>query len=100
MERVSGSTQDIRSQGETLVCCGDKYPRRELIFVAQTLLVYIVCIASIANLTRGAEQQALWTCLLSSALGYMLPNPKVKSEYNIRRPIPIQPSVREDIGEA
>ena len=58
--------------------CGDNYPKQEIIFCSQALLVYIVCIAAIANLSYGSDQNSLWICLLSSALGYMLPNPSFK----------------------
>ena len=57
--------------------CGSKCPEREFIFIAQTLLVYIVTIASIANLTYGTSQSDLWVCLLSSSIGYMLPAPSI-----------------------
>lgn len=58
-------------------CCGHDYPRLAVVFVAQVLTVYAVAIASIYNLTVGAERsdRELWIALLSSALGYMLPGP-------------------------
>ena len=42
--------------------------------------MYLVVIASIANLTVGTTHGSLWICLLSSCLGYMLPAPSFKSD--------------------
>ena len=83
MEGVSRDSQDIHSQssrelGSKWQWCGETYPRQEIIFCAQALLVYIVCIAAIANLSYGTSQPSLWICLLSSSIGYMLPNPSVR----------------------
>jgi len=58
--------------------CGHKFPRSEVVFVTQTLILYVVVITSLVNLTIGNEQNTLWTALLSSCLGYMLPNPSIK----------------------
>ena len=45
----------------------------------QVVLIYIVVVASIANLTVYKERDGkLWTALLSSSLGYLLPNPKLR----------------------
>lgn len=57
---------------------GYKFPRSEAVFVTQTLILYIVIITSLVNLTVGNEPNTLWTALLSSCLGYMLPNPNIK----------------------
>lgn len=47
-------------------------------FYAQILLLYIVVITSIINISLGNESSTLWTSLLCSCLGYMLPQPKLK----------------------
>jgi hypothetical protein len=59
---------------------GKFLPRPDLVFACQMVLIYIVIGVSLFNLTRGGgnEQEGkLWTALLSSCLGYMLPNPKL-----------------------
>ena len=61
-------------------CCGENYPKQEIIYMIQAVLVYVVCIASIVNLSRGAEHYSLWISLLSSSVGYMMPNPTVKRQ--------------------
>ena len=40
-------------------------------------------IASIYNLTTDAPNKPLWSALLSGALGYMLPSPKLKRDKHI-----------------
>jgi hypothetical protein len=65
------------------VICGHPIPKNECIFLltylCQVLVVYIVITASIYNLSVGHDQdKVLWTALLSSCLGYILPNPSLK----------------------
>ena len=56
---------------------GKKLPQSEVVYFTQVLLIYIVIITCIINLSRGEGDSNLWTCLLSSCLGYLLPNPKL-----------------------
>ena len=57
---------------------GKKLPRNEVVYFSQVFLIYIVIIACIVNLSRGVGDSNLWTCLLSSGLGYLLPNPSLE----------------------
>lgn len=57
--------------------CGQKFPKSEIVFFVQVILVYIVVITSIVNLTLGSQDNKLWISLLSSSIGYLLPNPKI-----------------------
>ena len=59
---------------------GRKFPRSEVVFLTQTVLLYIVVITSLVNLTIGNEPHTLWTALLSSSIGYLLPNPSIKRD--------------------
>jgi hypothetical protein len=43
--------------------------------------LYTVIVVSIYNLTVESENSTLWTALLSSCLGYLLPNPTIKSKH-------------------
>jgi heme/copper-type cytochrome/quinol oxidase subunit 3 len=54
------------------------YPKSEVVFFVQVVLIYIVVITSIVNLTLNRDEGKLWTALLSSSLGYLLPNPSLK----------------------
>lgn len=58
---------------------GKHVPRSEISFFAQVIIVYIVIITSIVNLSLHNGDSNLWTALLSSGLGYLLPSPKLKS---------------------
>jgi hypothetical protein len=57
---------------------GMNYPRQEVVFFAQIIIIYAVIIASIINLSIGGGNTNLWTVMLSSCLGYLLPNPSIK----------------------
>ena len=47
-------------------------------FWSQIFIIYIVIITCIVNLSIANGNSNLWTALLSSCLGYILPNPKLK----------------------
>ena len=57
---------------------GRKFPKAEGVFFTQIILIYIVVVACIVNLSVGNGNSNLWTALLSSCLGYLLPNPSMK----------------------
>ena len=58
---------------------GKRVPRSEIVFVCQLLIIYIVIGVSLVSLTRGKDcaDNQLWIALLSSCLGYLLPNPRI-----------------------
>ena len=61
---------------------GRRVPRSEIVFFAQILILYTVIVTSIYNLSRkDNEDKNLWTTLLSSSIGYLLPNPKIKKSW-------------------
>lgn len=58
---------------------GRRVPKSEIVFFCQVIIIYTVIFTSIYNLTRGnTADNNLWTALLSSSLGYLLPNPTIK----------------------
>lgn len=57
---------------------GQSMPKSEIVFFVQVVLIYIVVITSIINLTLYKDDGKLWTALLSSSIGYILPNPTLK----------------------
>ena len=59
---------------------GHKFPKEEVVFFMQVVLIYIVVVTSIVNLTLNKDEGKLWTALLSSSLGYLLPNPTLKKK--------------------
>ena len=49
-----------------------------ILFATQVSLIFIVVCVSLINLTFSIGNFQLWTLLLSSCLGYIMPNPKLK----------------------
>ena len=54
----------------------------ELIYFTQILVIFIVVITSLYNLCVQSGDDSLWTALLTSCIGYILPNPKLKTKSN------------------
>ena len=84
MQNESTSTTSLRSNWRFL---GSRIPQAEIVFFCQVILVYIVAGISLSQLALKPDgsQTTLWTALLSSTLGYLLPSPKLKS--HVRSPV-------------
>jgi len=54
---------------------GQTIPKNEAIFICQVVILYIIIITCIVNLSISNGDSNLWTALLSSSLGIMLPAP-------------------------
>ena len=52
--------------------------KNDLQYIAQIVVIYLVIITCITNLSLSNGDSNLWTALLRSCLGYMLPNPSIK----------------------
>ena len=59
---------------------GRRAPRREIVFICQMIIIYVVVGVSLFNLSRGHGADNLWVALLSSCLGYVLPNPVIDDD--------------------
>ena len=59
---------------------GTECPKEEIVFLCQVIILYTVIVVSIYNLTVAHDDSTLWTALLSSSLGYLLPNPSLKDK--------------------
>ena len=59
---------------------GRAVPKSEAVFFSQIIIIYIVVITCIVNLSCANGNSNLWTALLSSSLGYILPNPSLKRQ--------------------
>ena len=59
---------------------GGSIPKSQFVFAVQVVLIYIIVITSVVNLTINADESLskIWIVLLSSCLGYLLPNPTIK----------------------
>lgn len=64
-----------------------------IIFGAQVLLLFIVVITSLVNLSLERGNTNLWTMILTSCLGYMLPSPSLKKA---KANLPKQDSAEKD----
>ena len=49
-----------------------------ILFTVQVVIIFVVVCTSLLNLTLGYGNQNLWTVVLTSSLGYVMPNPKIK----------------------
>ena len=63
----------------TWCCSGSRVPRSEIVYLCQVLLILSIVLVSIYNLTNQQGDQQLWLALLCSCMGYLLPNPSMKS---------------------
>ena len=77
------------SSGAHWPLCGRRFPKSEVVFFCQVIVIYIVIGISLVNLTVGTDSQQLWSILLTSAIGYILPSPTIKQrkhEANVHYP--------------
>ena len=58
---------------------GRRMPKSEAVFFSQTILIYLVVLTCIINLSCSNDNTSIWIALLSSSLGYILPNPSLKT---------------------
>ena len=77
IEQTPMNTSEKRPVSRLWNVFGQQLPRSEIVFICQILLIYTVTIVSLVNLTRGSGPSQLWIALLSSSLGYLLPNPTI-----------------------
>lgn len=59
---------------------GTRVPRSEIVFFCQIIIIYTVIVTSIYNLTTGHPDGHLWTALLSSSFGILVPSPTIKAK--------------------
>lgn len=57
---------------------GSQLPKSEIVYFCQMIVVFVIIVTSIANLSLQNDKSELWIALLSSAIGYALPNPTLK----------------------
>lgn len=49
-----------------------------VLFTSQIVLIFVVVITCLINLSLENSNQNMWMIVLTSCLGYILPNPKLK----------------------
>jgi len=87
MQRGSSAIAvDNNAIAENWYVFGKTVPKQEAVFFSQIILLYIVAITCILNLSLTTENSTLWTALLSSSLGYILPSPSIKKTKYHKQP--------------
>ena len=74
------SVEDVVYVADGWHLFGTEFPKEEIAFFCQVIILYTVIVVSIYNLTVGHGDSTLWSALLSSSLDYLLPNPSLKRE--------------------
>ena len=69
------SVEVVVDAGDGWHLFGTECPKEEIVFFCQVVILYTVKITC----TRHGDF-TIWTALLSSSLGYLLPNPSLKRE--------------------
>ena len=59
--------------------CNNSVPRSEVVFFSQIIIIAFIIVFSCINifLSVNCEETTIWVAILSSAVGYILPNPKL-----------------------
>ena len=84
MEPLSEHHQDIPdTASQSIKLFGNSCPKSVFVFICQLLVVFTVICASIYNLSANSEDKTLWTSLLSSCIGYILPQPGIKKAKDV-----------------
>ena len=74
------SVEDVVDAPDDWHIFGTECPKGAIVFLCQVAVLYTVIVVRIYNLTVGHGDSTLWTALLSSSLGYILPNPSLKRD--------------------
>lgn len=74
---------DTTSDNKSWVLMGTKAPKSQIVFFAQIIVIYFVIGVSLVNLSIGNGDSNLWSALLCSSFGYLLPSPSLKYNDNV-----------------
>ena len=85
-ERIGLSRKPLEvssvANSESWTIFGRKTQRSKLEWVAQVLVLYILIITCLVNITLNNGNRELWSTLLGSSIGYLLPSPRMKVANN------------------
>lgn len=83
-DEVDISVNDVVYDGDnqergSWIFCDQRFPRSEIVFIVQTVLIFLLVAVSITclALSQTCEETTVWVAILSSSVGYMLPAPKL-----------------------
>lgn len=71
-------TQPSKESVDKWLMLGQKLPKDEIVFFTQAIVIFIVIISAIVNISIGNSSET-WLVLLSTAVGAILPNPKLRT---------------------
>ena len=63
--------------------CGYGMNKSQVVYFSQIIIIYIIILTCIINLSLKNGDSNLWTALLSSCIGYILPAPKIKESKKV-----------------
>ena len=59
-------------------CCSGTFRKDQIAYICQVTILYIIIITALINLSIGNGDKTLFSTLLTSCIGYLLPNPSIK----------------------
>ena len=59
---------------------GEDFPREEIVFLCQFVILSIVIVFSLINLSVGNGNESIWTFLIGTALGALVPCPQMQNK--------------------
>ena len=71
-DTVDAPSDDVERSDTHWALFGSQWPKSEIVFFCQVVILYTVVVVSIYNLTKGSGN--------SSCLGYLLPSPSMKRD--------------------
>ena len=79
---IGGVKQSLSHENRSWKLCNSvSLPSAEVVFFTQVCFIFILLSLSISKLSFynfGCEESAIWLSIVSSTVGYMLPNPKLQ----------------------
>ena len=66
------------SVGTQWTLFGRKTQQSKVVYFTQATILYVLIITSLVNITLESKNLNLWSTLLASAIGYLLPSPQLK----------------------
>ena len=73
------------SRSEQWTLFGRRTQQSKVVFFSQVTILYIIILTCLVNISVGSENFNLWSTLLASSIGYLLPSPKLKDRKNDQR---------------
>jgi hypothetical protein len=64
------------------LCC-TKAPKDEVVYCCQLIAAFLVIIVGLLNVTFTDNNTGLWSTLISGALGYLLPSPRIRRDESL-----------------